>query len=941
MFRVAHIAMILAFAAIVQRSSAGEESHFVKATVGSDFSYKMELDSEHDSFRVFRLTYPSPVESPVKQNNTIPAELYLPKNFKPGSSPRPAVICLHILGGGFELVKLQCTVLASRGIPAMWFKLPYYAERGLPGGTKALAANPRLFAAAVEQGVQDVRRAVDLLASRPDVNPKQIGVTGISLGGILAGTAAAEEPRINRTVLLLAGGDMMPVVHHAREARLMSETLAKLPPEERAEVEQAIRRGDPLEHAPLLRERAMHGRVLMMNAGEDEVIPRVCTEKLAEALGIRDRVVWLDGLGHYTAISALPKLLKTTVDFFAQDMPADAVAAESPQVVAKSPTPRQQFVECLKQVQTLLMSEPAAGHCHLADLEVDITQADGKKIVGQVRVIHGHNCKSGPPQFSIRVNIDGLLHLAAGQGDGRSSGPWMASDKVVFHGALLRNEAHANPLSLVNQEYLKHLKIVEGLVAAVAMAPEIIDQWVTVSDFPIEKLNILTVQRRGGSERVHLYSDADHNPEHLEFDIQGITGTIKFHAWQLNAPSQEQLYEEPQNLPVKQVPAADLVKMWAAVFDFAGETIQPPSMPPVGKQPLKIVARDPAGHGLVCEAQGKRVLIVGGTPEQMGAAQGQLLRETILRLTERVVYGMGAADSMNSGQWWFDRTAEIERRTVPHMPPRFLAECDAMAHAAGVSTRDARAANLFPERFHCSGVALCGKATADGRILHARVLDYMRDIGLQTSACVTVFAPAGRHAWISAGYAGFLGTVTAMNECGLAVGEMGGRGEGNWDGVPMTFLLRDIMERAATVDDALKILRESPRTCEYYYVFSDKSRAMAAVHCDPKQVTVLRPGEQHPLLPHVPEDTVLVSGDRRAKALSERIEQSYGHIDVARLEEIIKRPVAMNSNLHDAIFSPETLELYIADAGRTTPACDEPYAKFGLTELLEFYRQNK
>ena len=54
--------------------------------------------------------------------------------------------------------------------------------------------------------------------------------------------------------------------------------------------------------------------------------------------------------------------------------------------------------------------------------------------------------------------------------------------------------------------------------------------------------------------------------------------------------------------------------------------------------------------------------------------------------------------------------------------------------------------------------------------------------------------------------------------------------------------------------------------------------------------------------------------------------------------EIIKRPVAMESNLHDAVFSPETEEIWIADAGRKTPACDEPYAHFSLAKLLEFYR---
>jgi hypothetical protein len=256
-----------------------------------------------------------------------------------------------------------------------------------------------------------------------------------------------------------------------------------------------------------------------------------------------------------------------------------------------------------------------------------------------------------------------------------------------------------------------------------------------------------------------------------------------------------------------------------------------------------------------------------------------------------------------------------------------------------VSQRDGRYANLFPERFHCSGVALKGKATSGGRVLHARVLDYMREIDLQEAATVTVFMPAGFNAWMSLGYAGFIGTVTAMNERGLAIGEMGGRGEGQWDGIPMSLLLRDVMERAATVDEALAILRDAPRTCEYYYVLSDRSGTLRAVHCTPEQMTVLEPGQQHPRLPLVPEDTVLVSGEDRAKALSERIQANYGRIDVPKLIEIIKRPVAMESNLHDAIFAPETLEMWFADAGKSSPACDEPYVRVNLTELIRFYAE--
>jgi hypothetical protein len=321
----------------------------------------------------------------------------------------------------------------------------------------------------------------------------------------------------------------------------------------------------------------------------------------------------------------------------------------------------------------------------------------------------------------------------------------------------------------------------------------------------------------------------------------------------------------------------------------------------------------------------------------MGTAQGTLVRPLARKIAERVVYLGGGADTLASGQWFADRMAEIERRTLPHVPPRFLEECDALARATGVSERDARYANLFPERFHCSGVALRGQATVGGQVLHARVLDYMTEIGLQDGALVTVFMPEGHYRWMSLGYAGFIGTVTAMNERGLCIGEMGGRGEGQWDGTPMSLLLRDVMERAANVDEAVAILRAAKRTCQYYYILSDRSGTLRAVECTPAEMTVLKPGQQHPRLPLVPPDTVLISADERAKLLSQRIQADYGRIDVPKLMEIIKRPVAMHSNLHDAIFAPETLEMWFADAGKQTPACDEPYGHVKLSELIDFY----
>ena len=353
---------------------------------------------------------------------------------------------------------------------------------------------------------------------------------------------------------------------------------------------------------------------------------------------------------------------------------------------------------------------------------------------------------------------------------------------------------------------------------------------------------------------------------------------------------------------------------------------------------IRVLARDPDGHGLLCEHGGKQILMLAGTPEQMGTAHGRLLKPGVRGVANGTMYLVGAGYSVAKGDWFFDRMADVIRRTQPHTPERFIRECDAMSRAAGISERDGRTANFFPELFHCSGVAVRNGATADGMLLHARVLDYMKEINLQKYAVIQLWMPDGRQAWLSLGYAGFVGTVTCMNEKGLAIGEMGGRDEGKWDGEPMNFLLRDLMERAGTVREALAIMAKTPRTCEYYYVLSDRTRDMVAVHATPDQLEILEAGQQHPQLPPVPADTVYVSAGNRAKALSERLQAAHGRIDVPAMIEMLKRPVAMSSDLHNAIFRPETLDMWCADASRNAVACDQPYVRVNLADLMKFYR---
>ncbi len=570
-------ALLLTQSAAVRAAEETEQVVSVSQTYNdSPFSYRMKPLSENDHYRVYRLTYPSPVVTPVKQNNTIPADYYIPKGIKPGEPRRPAVICLHILAGNYELVHMTCSLLASRGIPAIMFKLPYYSERGLPGGPRALLDKPRLLLDSFPQGIEDVRRTVDLLASREEVDPKLIGITGISLGGLMGASAAEAEPRLQRAVLILAGGDLPTIIHHARETKDLSKLIKTLSAAELAEMRRTIKAIDPLGRADKLRDRARAGRVLMINATEDNVVPPPCTEKLAAALGISDKVMWLEGLGHYTAMAALPRVMETTARFFELDMPKGATVAgngDGPPASSNQDaqqSPMQRVVGFVRQLSVLLTSPPKAGKCHFADLDISVSITGGETFKSRLRYIRGSDY-----QFRLEARVPHVGDVALGQ----CNYPWIASTKeMVFVGVKDHDNRPSNPLATVDPAHMLKLRMAVGALGAVALTPSILDQLISVSDdAAVDRAPALRIEvkdkKNKGTVRL-LFQDDGTTPRSLTFDFKQAAGSVEFRAWAMNTIANNALFEPPPDRPRQEVEAACLDKIFSATFNFALEHVR-------------------------------------------------------------------------------------------------------------------------------------------------------------------------------------------------------------------------------------------------------------------------------------------------------------------------------------------------------------------------------
>jgi len=396
-------------------------------------------------------------------------------------------------------------------------------------------------------------------------------------------------------------------------------------------------------------------------------------------------------------------------------------------------------------------------------------------------------------------------------------------------------------------------------------------------------------------------------------------------------PAEKWKLESAEGEKIQTVARSHLTRFLKVALGKLSEKV-PVLGPATGER--RVVARE--GKGRLEMIDGTRVLFLEGAPEEMGQQQGKLLGKEVRDLVDHILYGVGVGSSFLEGRWFFGEIEGAQKRLGPYMSERYVREMDALAAAAGLRKEEVRLANFFPELFHCSGFALFGKATEGGRLYHGRVLDYLRGMGLEQNAVVTVIKPEQGNAWVNVSYAGFVGSVTAMNEKQVAIGEMGGRGEGNWDGKPMAQLLREVMERANTLDEALEIMRKGPRTCEYYYVLSDaKSRRAVGIAATPEKFETVLPGQSHPLLPHAIADAVLMSAGDRYEELARRVQAGFGKFDATRARELMQRPVAMASNLHCALFAPDTLDFWVANADSKNVAAQARYTHYNLRELLQ------
>lgn len=260
--------------------------------------------------REFEVVFPTALPSGIAENDTVPVILLLPKE---GSGPFPTVVILHYWGAlNRSVERAMAEELNSRGIAALLMTLPYHLERtpqGVRSGELAIQGDPEKLKATILQSLQDTRRAIDFVQSRPELDHTRIGLTGLSLGAIVTALVYGIDERVSQSVFVLGGVDIAHILWHSSRVVPQREELRRRGyTEEKLSAELA-----PLEPRGFIERRAQSD-ALVIAARYDTVIPPKSTQELISALK-NPQVSWLE-TGHFGGAFVQKRLLRETAKFF-------------------------------------------------------------------------------------------------------------------------------------------------------------------------------------------------------------------------------------------------------------------------------------------------------------------------------------------------------------------------------------------------------------------------------------------------------------------------------------------------------------------------------------------------------------------------------------------------------------------------------------------------
>lgn len=334
------------------------------------------------------------------------------------------------------------------------------------------------------------------------------------------------------------------------------------------------------------------------------------------------------------------------------------------------------------------------------------------------------------------------------------------------------------------------------------------------------------------------------------------------------------------------------------------------------------------------------VVVVRGTPRQMGWQLGRLTAGEIRQLAPAVVAGfkqeLKVTDEELDAAW---------AATAGHTDPRVLQQLTGLAEGSGVPVRLLQHVHCLPLLlpYSCSSIAAWGDATEDGRLYQTRNLDWSLRAGAHEFPVLVVYQPIDGHAHVTPSFAGFIGAHCGMNERGIVLSEIGDASarERPYDlhAPHFTSWFRSLLYDADTLTETLDLFGKVPPTKRYHFVFGDgrtdrrsvKIRAATGGGRARPEIDIWADNDpKDELAPKVLSCVVYHDEGRGAFPT---LAAQRGKLNGEKLIALANQIPIKGGNVMNAVFDATTLRLWVSYAGAGQEAYQRPYLHLDLATL--------
>ncbi|MHB1306822.1 MAG: C45 family autoproteolytic acyltransferase/hydrolase [Limisphaerales bacterium] len=333
------------------------------------------------------------------------------------------------------------------------------------------------------------------------------------------------------------------------------------------------------------------------------------------------------------------------------------------------------------------------------------------------------------------------------------------------------------------------------------------------------------------------------------------------------------------------------------------------------------------------------VVVVGGSPYQMGWHLGRLMRPEIERFVPAALAGfkqkLGVNEEGLDGVW---------ATTAAYTDDRFEQELLGLAEGSGLALRTLQHVHCLPllMPYSCSSIAAWGTATEDGHLYQTRNLDWSLEAGAHEFPMLAVYLPSRGTAHVLPTFAGVIGANCGLSAAGIALSEMGDSPAREMPyalrAPHFTTWFRTILYDAGDLTQALELFRQQPRTKRYHFVFGDGRTEKKAVkirysslETSPNDILVW--GDNDPRDELAPEVLPGIVYQDEGRGAFPTLKQQHGKLNAEQMISLACQIPIKGGNVLNAVFDATALRLWVSYAGDGEEAYQRPFVFLDLQRL--------